>query len=193
MIRIVELVVEGEGGAVKKIKVIRGGKIVTKNVNVAKLPKRMTMKQRLALKKARIKSHTARAKKKRKKSMKRRARIPVTVQARDAIFAAKRRQLARNEQIEWNSIEGADDLFLVETDFELVDLDGNYYDIEQGFLVDIYENEDEEILIDIYDTDGNIYMEDIFVSLDVVITLFDTGILTLVDEVVDPQIDDLEY
>ncbi len=185
MIRIV--LTEDSDGSAKKIKVVRGGKVVTKKVRISKLPKRMSMKQRMALKKARRRANTVRAKKKRKKSMKRRSRIPMGQQKIGARLSSKRRSMARREDFNYEDVntdfgkiddEFEDKLLIAEFDFEFVDVEGNTHDVPEGYLVNVNEYEDDDLItLDVFDSNGDFYLEDIEVTLDTVTNLISSGMI----------------
>ncbi len=160
--------------AKRTAKVIRGGKVVTKKIDTVKRPKRMSPKQKAALRKARRKAHTGAASRKRKKSVKRRSKISTGQQRAASRTMGKRRLLQRTAEdshyMEVNSI------YLAEYDFDLANNEGEVYKVESGYILDIYDNGN-KVIVDAYDHDGNIVIEGIVVLPKTVNYYFAEGLL----------------
>lgn len=171
----------------RTIKVVRGGKVVTKKVGITKRPKRRSMKQRMALKKARRKANTGMAKRKRKRSTMRRSRIPSSQRKRATKYASKRRQLSRREDFNYDAINidtldfggnFEDNFFLAEDDFEIVAINEEVYEILENYLINVDESEEvDRYILNVFDNNGDVYLEDIEVSSDTLINLFSYGLL----------------
>ncbi len=140
--------------AKRPVKSIRKGKVVTRNVETNKRPKRMTPKQRIALKKARRKAHRGPAKIKRKRSMTKRKKISQGAQKRSAGFASKRRSLGRSYEN-----------FYLAKESKIFVYGQSILTIKEGSIIDIYEDEDtEKIYLDAYDLNGNLYISELEIT-----------------------------
>jgi len=175
-----------EEGQTRKVKVVKGGKIVDKNVTVG-VPKRMSHKKRMALMKAVRKSKTKKAMGKRKKSMKKRARLSANIKAMGAKIMSKRREKARSIKASMTYF-GDSNFLLVNEDLHLTDLFGEKYDIKEGSLCEVYDD-GYDIMLNVYEPgEGELEFEGIEVSPQKLYNIVREDLLEVVYEIeFDPE------
>jgi hypothetical protein len=134
-------------------KVVRGGKVIMKKVRTVK--KRLTAKQKAALKKAQKKAHTGAAKKNRMKSLK-----------------IRKRKLGE-------AFVNVGASCVVTEPFEVVVDEGKGVNIvlEKGYMLSFIDVDENVISLDIYDDTGELVQEDILVTPDFVKLCFDEQVL----------------
>ncbi len=180
----------------KRIKAIKKGKVVTKDVETAKRPKHLSHKKRMAIKKmVMAKKRKPMAMKKWRKSMKRRKTlITPSMKKRSSQIMSKRRSLQRKsgfaKKKEGLIFYGADNLFLAECAFNLTDIYGEQYEVNQGYLFDAYDN-GFDVMIDIYNNDGELEYENVEILPQKIYTCFKEN---LVDVLYEEELnEDYEY
>ena len=146
----------------RKAKVIRQGKVKEIDVETKKRTKRMTPKQKQALRKNRLKAHKSTAKKKRERSMKFRNRISKSQKNIASKHMSKRRSLRRKESFD---IPNSEYFLIAEENCNLKDIDEVIYSIDPEYLLNVYEH-DFQFTVDVYDQEDNIVFEGIELDLE---------------------------
>lgn len=138
-------------------KVVRGGQVV--KIKRPNIKKKMSAKQKAALKKARMKAHTGFAQKKRAKSMKLRAR-------------------KIGESVMLNVGVGC----LVSESFDIVLENKQTISIEKDYMLDVYDVTESVVAMDIYNEEGELVQEGVEVDAEFVGNIYKENLVESLED-----------